>query len=91
MIPGMGKLKGMTSTFPMEAEMNKVEAIINSMTIKERLNPHILHASRRRRIAAGSGTTVQDVNRLIKNYTQSLKFLKHMQKKSFRGMGRFIH
>lgn len=90
MIPGMGKLKGMTSMFPMEAEMNKVEAIINSMTIKERHNPNILNANRRRRIAAGSGTTVQDINRLIKNYTQSLKLLKRMQKKSFGGMGRFL-
>jgi signal recognition particle subunit SRP54 len=89
MIPGMGKLKGMTSAVPMDAEMNKVEAIINSMTMKERQNPQILNASRRRRIAAGSGTTVQDVNRLVKNYTQSLKVLKRMQKKSFRGMAPF--
>jgi len=90
MIPGMGKLKGMTAMVPMEAEMNKVEAIINSMTIKERKNPQILNASRRRRIATGSGTTVQDINRLVKNYTQSLKALKRMQKKSFQGMGPFF-
>jgi len=89
MIPGMGKLKGLSAGVPMEAELNRTEAIINSMTVKERHNPQILNASRRRRIAAGSGTTVQDVNRLVKNYTQSLKMLKRMQKKSFRGMGSF--
>ncbi len=90
MIPGMGKLKGMRAMIPSEGELNKVEAIINSMTVKERKNPQILNASRRQRIALGSGTTVQDINRLIKNYTQSMKLLKRMQQKSFRGMDKFL-
>ena len=90
MIPGMGKFKGMTAQVPMEKELNKMEAIINSMTYRERQNPNILNSSRRKRIASGSGTTVQDVNRLMKNYTQSLKMLKQFQKKSFRGLGKFF-
>ncbi|MBW2149134.1 MAG: signal recognition particle protein [Deltaproteobacteria bacterium] len=90
MIPGMGKMKGMRGMIPGEGELNKVEAIINSMTIKERHNPQILNASRRRRIAMGSGTTVQDINRLIKNYTQSMKLLKRMRQKNFRGMNKFL-
>ena len=63
-----------------EITMNRNIAIIRSMTNKERKNPNILNASRRKRIAAGSGTTVQDVNNLIRQYDQSAKLMKQMTK-----------
>jgi len=59
--------------------MKKPEAIIRSMTPKERRNPGILNASRRKRIAAGSGTTVQDVNTLIRQFDQARQMMKQMQ------------
>ena len=68
-----------------EKQLTTVEAIINSMTVQERRNPKILNASRRRRIAAGSGKTVQDVNRLIKQYQDIQKLLKQFQKTGGRG------
>jgi len=75
MIPGMNssKLKGMEVD---DKELVKVEAIIRSMTKKERQNPDIINGSRRKRIAAGSGTSIQDVNRVIKNFEQSKKMMK---------------
>ena len=75
MMPGMNNkaMKGMEVD---EKELGKVEAIIYSMTLKEREKPDILNGSRRRRIANGSGTSVQQVNRLVKNYTQMKKMLK---------------
>uniref|UniRef100_A0A7V5XG81 Signal recognition particle protein n=1 Tax=Thermodesulfobacterium geofontis TaxID=1295609 RepID=A0A7V5XG81_9BACT len=67
-----------------EKELVKMEAIINSMTKEERRNPKIINASRKRRIAKGSGTTVQDVNKLLRSYEEMLKLLKQM-----RAPGRF--
>ena len=61
-----------------EVAINRNMAIIKSMTFKERKNPNILNASRRKRIASGSGTTVQDVNNLIRQYEQTAKFMKQM-------------
>lgn len=61
----------------------RVEAIIRSMTPRERRNPELLNASRKKRIAAGSGTTVQEVNRLLKQFEQSRQLMKR-----FAGMGR---
>jgi signal recognition particle subunit SRP54 len=81
MIPGMGKLKAMKNITPDEGELVKVAAIIDSMTQKERLNYHIIDGSRRKRIAIGSGTTVQDVNKLLKNYTDMRKIMKKMMSK----------
>jgi len=78
MIPGMGKMtKGVD---PREAEkgLKRTEAIISSMTVQERRAPDILNASRRRRIAAGSGTEVQDVNQLIKQFRDMQKMMKQM-------------
>jgi signal recognition particle subunit SRP54 len=63
-----------------EKELIKMEAIINSMTKEERRNPRIINASRKRRIARGSGTTVQDVNKLLRSYEEMLRLLKHMKK-----------
>ncbi|MEJ5377372.1 MAG: signal recognition particle protein [bacterium] len=88
MIPGAGKVKGMLDTTGGEGELKKMEAIICSMTKEERRNHHILNASRRLRIAKGSGTTVQDVNRLMKNYLEMRKMMKKMGKMSRFAMGR---
>ncbi len=82
MIPGFSKMKGINID---TKELVKVEAIINSMTPDERRNPSILNGSRRRRIALGSGTTVADVNRLIKQYNEMKKLMKTFKgKKGFR-------
>ncbi|MEJ2108218.1 MAG: signal recognition particle protein [Acidiferrobacteraceae bacterium] len=88
MVPGMGKLKQMKNLDVDENEFVKIEAIINSMTPRERRQHTIINGSRRRRIASGSGTRVQDVNRLLKNYTQLLKMLKKFNKGGMRGMQR---
>lgn len=88
MIPGAGKLMPAGADID-EREIARVEAIISSMTEKERHAPRILNASRRKRIARGSGTTVQDVNRLIKNYEEMRKLMKRMGKRPpKRGMAR---
>ncbi len=88
MIPGMNKLKQMKGFDVDDGEIVKVEAIINSMTLKERRNHQIINGSRRKRIALGSGTRVQDVNRLLKDYNQMMKMMKKMKKGGMRGMGR---
>ncbi|UCD71239.1 MAG: signal recognition particle protein [Syntrophobacterales bacterium] len=78
--PGIGRLKGLKGIQFQEQELVKIEAIINSMTPKERRNHGILNGSRRLRIAKGSGTTVQDVNRLLKQYTHMLKVMRKVRK-----------
>jgi len=88
MIPGMGKLKQMKNLEVDEKELVRIEAIINSMTPLERRQHAIINGSRRRRIASGSGTRVQDVNRLLKNYTQLMKMLKKLNKGGMRGLER---
>ena len=88
MIPGMGKVKQMKNLQVDEKELVHIEAIINSMTPQERRQHAIINGSRRRRIAAGSGTRVQDVNRLLKNYAQVMKMMKKINKSGMRGMGR---
>ncbi len=86
MIPGLGKMKQMKNLKVDEKEFIRHEAIINSMTKKERFRPDILNGSRRRRIAKGSGTTVQEVNKLIKNFYTMRDMLKKFSKKKFKGM-----
>jgi signal recognition particle subunit SRP54 len=76
MIPGMGRIKEMKNLEIDDREFVRIEAIINSMTPQERRQHGIINGSRRRRIAAGSGTRIQDVNGLLKNYVQMLKMLK---------------
>ena len=88
MIPGMGKLKQLKNLEMDETELVRIEAIINSMTPRERRQHTIINGSRRRRIARGSGTQVQDVNRLLKNYSQLLKMLKKLNKGGMRGLQR---
>lgn len=78
MIPGMKKIKTLKDMTPDEDELARVAAIIDSMTAKERRNHLIIDGSRRKRIARGSGTTVQDVNRLLKNYAEMRKMMKRM-------------
>jgi len=85
MIPGVGnQLRGVQVD---ERGLVRVEAIINSMTREERQNPRVLNGSRRKRIAYGSGTTVQDVNQLMNQFEQMKKMMKQMKGKSFRGFG----
>ncbi len=79
MMPGMGKAKS-EDIARGEKEFSQFEAIIRSMTREERENPQILNASRRKRIAAGSGQTVQKVNQLIKRYEEARKMMKQMMK-----------
>jgi len=95
MLPGVGglgkKLKGLQVD---EKEFKRAEAIILSMTKKERLNPSIINSSRRKRIAAGSGTRIQDVNNLLKHFEMMQKMLKQFSKLEkgkgrSRGHGRF--
>ena len=78
LIPGIGKSKALKDLKPDDRELKRVEAIINSMTPKERTDHLIIDGSRRRRIALGSGTSVQDVNRLLKNFSATQKMIKQM-------------
>jgi len=85
MIPGMGgarELKKMQQEFDPK-EISRVEAIINSMTPAERRRPEIINGSRRKRIALGSGTRVQDVNRLIKQFEEIRKMMKQLTEAGF--------
>jgi len=88
MIPGMGKLKQLKQLKVDDGEFVRITAIIDSMTLGERRNHGILNASRRKRIANGSGTSVQEVNQLLKNYVQVQKMIKKLNKGGLRSMGR---
>jgi signal recognition particle subunit SRP54 len=83
MIPGLGKMARAVDTGKAEKDLARVEAIINSMTRQEQQNPNILNAGRRRRVALGSGTSVADINRFLKQYAQMKKMMK-----KFTGGGR---
>jgi signal recognition particle subunit SRP54 len=93
MVPGASKMMPPGAEID-EGEIGRIEAIISSMTDKERRQPKLLNASRRKRIAAGSGTSVQDVNRLMKNYEQMKKLMKQFGRRpprnlpGGRGLGR---
>ncbi|QHS22221.1 signal recognition particle protein [Virgibacillus sp. MSP4-1] len=78
MMPGAGKMKGMKNLQVDEKQISHVEAIIQSMTKKERIDPSIMNASRKRRIAKGSGTSVSEVNRLLKQFDEMKKMMKQM-------------
>jgi len=87
MIPGMGKMmKQMQGAQPSEKEMKRIEAIIRSMTPGERANHGIINGSRRLRIAKGSGTTVQEINQLLKRFTEAQKMVKQLQKLGPKGL-----
>ena len=88
MVPGIGKaLKGVKFD---EREFERTAAIIKSMTIEERRNPNIIDGSRKKRIAAGSGTTVQVVNQLLKQFFAMQKMFAQMGKKNFKGLPKNI-
>jgi len=79
MIPGFASLSRQLPQEVTDQQMKKIEAIINSMTPEERRNPRIIGGSRKRRIATGSGTTVQEVNQLLGQFRQMQKLMKQMQ------------
>jgi signal recognition particle subunit SRP54 len=76
MLPGMGSMKELAGAKPDEKQLARIEAIINSMTPEERKYADMLDASRRKRVARGSGTTVEDVNRLLKQFVEMQRMLK---------------
>ena len=86
MIPGGKKLASQVDSEKAEKELKRVEAIINSMTLHERRNPAILNGSRRRRIAQGSGTTVTDINRLMKQFLEMKKMMQRVSKGGMRSL-----
>jgi signal recognition particle subunit SRP54 len=90
MLPGGANLANQVSPQEAEQQLKLTEAIINSMTHQERRKPDVLNASRRRRIAAGSGTQVQDVNRLIKQYRDAQRLFKRLKKSGMRGLPRLF-
>jgi signal recognition particle subunit SRP54 len=91
MLPGgMGQMARQIDPKDAEKQLRMTEAIINSMTPRERRRPDVLNASRRRRIATGSGTQVQDVNRLIKQYHEAQRLFKNIKKSGTRGLPRLF-
>jgi signal recognition particle subunit SRP54 len=91
MMPGMGKLRAKAAEAGVDESMiEKQKAIINSMTKKERENPKLMGGSRKKRIAAGSGTSVQDINRLIKMQKQMQVMMKKLGKMGPKGLGRMM-
>lgn len=85
MVPGVGRMSAQVDPKEMDRQFGRVEAIVCSMTPYERRNPRVMNASRKRRVAAGSGTQVQDVNRLLKQFRDMQQMMKRMSKK---GQGR---
>jgi signal recognition particle subunit SRP54 len=85
MLPSIGPFANMQKAADSvdESQITRVEAIINSMTQKERNHHEIINGSRRKRIARGSGTSVQEVNQLLRQYAQMRKMFKDMGKSSF--------
>lgn len=91
-MPGMGNMAQAAQATDAEKKFHKMEAIINSMTLKERSFPDTLNGSRKRRIAQGSGTQIPDINSLLKQHKQMQKMMKKMSGKGgmknlMRGMG----
>ncbi|CAM5302434.1 Signal recognition particle protein OS=Lysinibacillus sphaericus OX=1421 GN=ffh PE=3 SV=1 [Lysinibacillus sphaericus] len=78
MLPGAGKIKGLDNVKVDDKQMGRVEAIIYSMTTAEKTNPEIINGSRKKRIAKGSGTSIQEVNRLLKQFDEMKKMMKQM-------------
>ncbi len=87
-LPGMSGLPDDVKNQVDDKVFKQMEAIINSMTVKERLNPDLIKGSRKKRIALGSGTQVQDVNRLLKQFSQMQKMMKKMQQGGVKNMMR---
>jgi signal recognition particle subunit SRP54 len=91
MIPGFGKLSKELTPDMTDKQLKRVEAIISSMTMPERHNPDLLNASRKRRVAKGSGTSVQEINQLIVQFRQTQKIMKQISSNPrMRGLGGLI-
>ncbi len=88
MMPGAGNLAGAAQAAVDDGELKRIEAVIDSMTPAERRDPHLIKASRRRRIAAGSGTTVADVNRLLRQFEEMQKLVRQFSNTAGRTGGR---
>lgn len=89
MLPGIGQIKKQLENAPIDEKMlDRIEAMISSMTPAERKNPRLLNASRKRRVAIGSGTTVQDINRLLKQWQQMEGMMKKFRKMGKKGLMR---
>ena len=84
-LAGLGQITAQVPPEEMDRQLKTFEAIINSMTLRERERPEILNASRRKRIAAGSGMQVQDVNQLIKQFQETRKLMKQIGKRGMPG------
>jgi signal recognition particle subunit SRP54 len=89
-IPGVQKLGDKLNLDQAEKELKKKEAIINSMTLQERHEPDVLNGSRRARIARGSGTSVQDINRFMKEFAEMRKMMKMFSKGGAGAMGKIM-
>ena len=87
-MPGMGNMAQLAQQNQASSQFDRMECIINSMTQKERKNPDILNGSRKRRITVGSGTSIQDLNRLLKQHKQMGKMMKKMKGKGMQNMMR---
>ena len=87
-LPGMGNMMQMAQQNQASSQFDRMECIINSMTPKERKNPDLLNGSRKRRITLGSGTSIQDLNRLLKQHKQMGKMMKKMKGKGMQNMMR---
>jgi signal recognition particle subunit SRP54 len=87
MIPGLGKMAKQIDPAAQEKEFKRIEAIILSMTPKERRNHEMLNSSRRKRIAQGSGTSVEDINKLVKQFSEMRKMMKELMKMGAGGLG----
>lgn len=85
MMPGFNKIKGLDNAKVDESQMGKVEAVIYSMTTQERTTPEMINANRKKRIAKGSGTSIQEVNRLLKQFEEMKKMVKQMTGAQQRG------
>jgi signal recognition particle subunit SRP54 len=85
MIPGMGGMAREAEAAVDRGDLKRIEAIIRAMTPRERRDPHVLNGSRRRRIAAGSGTSLTDVNRLVKQFGEMQKMMKQLSGAGRRG------
>jgi signal recognition particle subunit SRP54 len=91
MLPGqMGQVARQVDPRDAENQLKQIEAVINSMTLEERRNPKLLNASRRRRIARGSGLEVQVVNQVMKRFRETQRLIKTLQKSGGSGLGRLM-
>ncbi len=90
MMPGMNKMAKDVDLSDAEGDLTRIEAIIQSMTLAERRNPKMIKANRKRRIAAGSGTSVQDVNALLKQFREMQRMMKQLSRGRGRGLASLL-